>query len=69
MAQETLSPHEKEQEYYTLLSGHAIPAVGLGTWKSGSNASDSVFTAITEVLIYANLLLVPSLTRNLVLFY
>ncbi|KAK7339981.1 hypothetical protein VNO77_20671 [Canavalia gladiata] len=33
---------------FDLLSGHAIPAVGLGTWKSGSQSTNSVFTAIVE---------------------
>lgn len=30
------------------MSGHRIPAVGLGTWRSASRAHDSVFTAIVE---------------------
>ncbi|RRT71438.1 hypothetical protein B296_00010071 [Ensete ventricosum] len=35
--------------YYKLVSGHSIPSVGLGTWKSASDeASHSVYTAITE---------------------
>ncbi|URE48147.1 Aldo/keto reductase family [Musa troglodytarum] len=36
--------------YFKLVSGHSIPSVGLGTWKSASSeASHSVYTAITEV--------------------
>ncbi|CAL9057916.1 unnamed protein product [Musa banksii] len=35
--------------YIKLVSGHSIPSVGLGTWKSASSeASHSVYTAITE---------------------
>ncbi|CAL9098408.1 unnamed protein product [Musa textilis] len=35
--------------YFKLVSGHSIPSVGLGTWKSASSeASHSVYTAITE---------------------
>ncbi|XWS55466.1 hypothetical protein CRYUN_Cryun09bG0002500 [Craigia yunnanensis] len=33
---------------FRLLSGHTIPADGLGTWRSGSQAVNSVFTAIVE---------------------
>ncbi|XP_027353339.1 aldose reductase [Abrus precatorius] len=40
--------HEPKTRSFTLLSGHSIPAVGLGTWKSGSEATNSVFTAIVE---------------------
>ncbi|KAJ4830689.1 hypothetical protein Tsubulata_028405 [Turnera subulata] len=47
MAQATLQ-HDQKTESFMLLSGHTIPAVGLGTWRSGSQAPDSVFTAITE---------------------
>ncbi|XP_073114551.1 aldose reductase isoform X3 [Elaeis guineensis] len=38
-----------DHQYFKLLSGHTIPAVGLGTWKSGSKASEAVSTAIIEV--------------------
>ncbi|KAI3507318.1 hypothetical protein L1887_22270 [Cichorium endivia] len=47
MAQSTLRAKEDVQSF-VLLSGHRIPAVGLGTWKSGTQASDSVATAILE---------------------
>lgn len=49
MAQVVL-PHEPKTQSFNLLSGHTIPAVGLGTWKSGSQAVNSVFTAIVEVI-------------------
>lgn len=48
MAQLKLS---REEKGFGLLSGHSIPAVGLGTWRAGSQASDSVFTAILEVFM------------------
>ncbi|KAK4582288.1 hypothetical protein RGQ29_025460 [Quercus rubra] len=48
MAQATVTPQDQQAEYFSLLSGHTIPAVGLGTWKSGSKAGESVFTAIAE---------------------
>ncbi|XP_058002975.1 LOW QUALITY PROTEIN: aldose reductase [Hevea brasiliensis] len=48
MPQATFTPSGQKIESFRLLSGHAIPAVGLGTWKSGSKAKDSVFTAIVE---------------------
>ncbi|WOL04837.1 aldose reductase [Canna indica] len=41
MAQASLDPH-----YFELASGHTIPSVGLGTWRSGSKASDAVRTAV-----------------------
>lgn len=41
----------REEKGFGLLSGHSIPAVGLGTWRAGSQASDSVFTAILEVFM------------------
>ncbi|TKY65752.1 Aldose reductase [Spatholobus suberectus] len=47
MAQ-VVKPHEPKTQSFTLLSGHTIPAVGLGTWKSGSQAINSVFTAVVE---------------------
>jgi len=49
MAQ-VVKPHEPKTQSFTLLSGHTIPAVGLGTWKSGSQAVNSVFTAIVDVI-------------------
>lgn len=48
MAHATFNPHGDQIEFFRLLSGHKIPAIGLGTWRSGSRASDSVFTAIVE---------------------
>ncbi|RDX68596.1 hypothetical protein CR513_52392, partial [Mucuna pruriens] len=45
---QVVKPHEPKTQSFTLLSGNTIPAVGLGTWKSGSQASNSVFTAIVE---------------------
>ncbi|KAI4353472.1 hypothetical protein L6164_002420 [Bauhinia variegata] len=47
MAQVVMQDDPKAHSF-KLLSGHTIPAVGLGTWKSGSQAIDSVFTAIVE---------------------
>ncbi|KVH94888.1 Aldo/keto reductase [Cynara cardunculus var. scolymus] len=47
MAQSTLRA-KKEEHSFVLLSGHRIPAVGLGTWRSGSQASYSVATAVLE---------------------
>lgn len=38
-----------EQDHFVLKSGHTIPAVGLGTWRAGSDSAHSVKTAITEV--------------------
>ncbi|KAL1816947.1 hypothetical protein DCAR_0521359 [Daucus carota subsp. sativus] len=38
----------REEKGFGLRSGHRIPAVGLGTWRAGSQASDSVFTAILQ---------------------
>ncbi|XP_066367688.1 aldose reductase isoform X1 [Miscanthus floridulus] len=37
-----------EQDHFVLKSGHTIPAVGLGTWRAGSDTAHSVQTAITE---------------------
>ena len=48
----TPQAHDEERSF-KLASGHSIPAVGLGTWKSGEKASDSVLTAITKVFIYS----------------
>lgn len=47
---QVVKPHEPKTQAFTLASGHTIPAVGLGTWKSGSEAANSVFTAIIDVL-------------------
>lgn len=46
--QATLTPKDEVVLGYKLVSGHTIPAVGLGTWRSGSLAKDAVFTAIVE---------------------
>ncbi|PKI34135.1 aldose reductase [Punica granatum] len=48
MAQATFKPEDQKTQHFNLLSGHSIPAVGLGTWKSGSKADDAVSTAIIE---------------------
>lgn len=50
MAQSNIEPTNHKAESFKLLSGRTIPAVGLGTWKSGDEAFKSVFTAIVEVL-------------------
>ncbi|KAL3826172.1 hypothetical protein ACJIZ3_022201 [Penstemon smallii] len=47
MAQATFTPHGEKIETFRLLSGHKIPSIGIGTWKSGS-PKDSVFTALVE---------------------
>ncbi|TMW86335.1 hypothetical protein EJD97_021532 [Solanum chilense] len=47
MAQMTIDPQGEKIESFVLLSGHKIPAIGLGTWRA-HNARDSVFTAILE---------------------
>nr|XP_016506866.1 PREDICTED: aldose reductase-like [Nicotiana tabacum] len=47
MAQMTIDPQNEKIEYFELLSGHKIPAIGLGTWRA-ENAKDSVYTAIVE---------------------
>nr|AAD22264.1 aldose reductase ALDRXV4 [Xerophyta viscosa] len=39
---------DAKTQSFKLLSGHSIPAVGLGTWKSGDKAGNAVYTAITE---------------------
>lgn len=50
MAQATFTaPGNQQVEYFPLVSGRKIPAVGLGTWKSGSQASNSVSVALSEV--------------------
>ncbi|KAK8546050.1 hypothetical protein V6N13_067288 [Hibiscus sabdariffa] len=48
MAHATFTADDQKLEFFRLLSGHKIPAVGLGTWRSGSQADNSVFTAIVE---------------------
>lgn len=51
MAQEMREPEKHpDAEYFTLLSGHQIPAVGLGTWRAGSDTAKAVFTAIVQVV-------------------
>lgn len=52
MAQATMMPHGERMQSFRLLSGRAMPGVGLGTWKSGSQAEDNVYTAIVEVTFY-----------------
>ncbi|KAI3472843.1 hypothetical protein Pfo_029972 [Paulownia fortunei] len=47
MAQGTFTPHGEKVETFRLLSGHLIPAVGIGTWKSEC-PRDSVYTALAE---------------------
>ena len=64
MAQ-AVKPQEPKAQSFTLLSGHTIPAVGLGTWKSGSQATDSVFSAIVEVIYW---LLVPDPIASFFMF-
>ncbi|CDP19942.1 unnamed protein product [Coffea canephora] len=49
MAQVTFTTHGERMQSFKLLSGHAIPAVGLGTWKSTSpQAQHPVYSAIVE---------------------
>uniref|UniRef100_A0A7N0T6Q9 NADP-dependent oxidoreductase domain-containing protein n=1 Tax=Kalanchoe fedtschenkoi TaxID=63787 RepID=A0A7N0T6Q9_KALFE len=50
MAHSTTFVVEQQQtpQSFILLSGHTIPAVGLGTWRAGSEAVYSVYTAVTE---------------------
>jgi aldehyde reductase len=52
MAQKVMLPHEPKTQSFDLLSGHSIPAIGLGTWKSGSEAINSVKTAIVDVTYF-----------------
>lgn len=47
MAQATFTPHAEMIETFRLLSGHLIPAVGIGTWKS-EPPKESVQTALTQ---------------------
>lgn len=49
MAKAARVPLKVETGSFKLWSGHSIPAVGLGTWKSGSQVADAVFTTIVEV--------------------
>ncbi|KFK24642.1 hypothetical protein AALP_AA8G006300 [Arabis alpina] len=48
MAHDTFTPEGQKTESFRLSSGHKIPAVGLGTWRSGSEATHAVFTALVE---------------------
>ncbi|KAG7600811.1 NADP-dependent oxidoreductase domain [Arabidopsis thaliana x Arabidopsis arenosa] len=48
MAHATFTSEGQNMESFRLLSGHKIPAVGLGTWRSGSQAAHAVVTAIVE---------------------
>ncbi|XP_052174034.1 aldose reductase [Diospyros lotus] len=48
MAQATFSREGEVVKSFKLLSGHTIPAIGLGTWRSGSQANTAVFTAIVD---------------------
>ncbi|KAK6245139.1 hypothetical protein QUC31_011548 [Theobroma cacao] len=49
MSQATFTQEGQKTQSFGLLYGHTIPAVGLGTRRSGSQAENSVFTAIVEV--------------------
>ncbi|XP_040965773.1 aldose reductase isoform X3 [Gossypium hirsutum] len=49
MAQATFMAEDQKIESFRLPSGHTIPAIGLGTWRSGSQADNSVKIAILEV--------------------
>ncbi|KAF3794422.1 Aldose reductase [Nymphaea thermarum] len=48
MAQAAAGHHEMEDKCFRLVSGHTIPAVGLGTWRAGYQAADAVLSAILE---------------------
>uniref|UniRef100_A0A8I6WVC0 NADP-dependent oxidoreductase domain-containing protein n=1 Tax=Hordeum vulgare subsp. vulgare TaxID=112509 RepID=A0A8I6WVC0_HORVV len=48
MASAKATMGQGEQDHFVLKSGHAMPAVGLGTWRAGSDTAHSVRTAITE---------------------
>ncbi|RVW73800.1 Aldose reductase [Vitis vinifera] len=48
MAHATFAQTGEQVQSCKLISGHSIPAVGLGTWRAGSQASNAVFTAIVE---------------------
>ncbi|XP_031102611.1 aldose reductase [Ipomoea triloba] len=47
MAQMTVTAGNEKVGSFRLLSGHMIPAIGLGTWKA-QNPRDNVYTAIVE---------------------
>lgn len=49
MAQATFTHEGEKMKSFKLLSGHDIPAVGIGTWKCDSQAEHSVSTALIEV--------------------
>ena len=49
MLKATFAAGDQKEQAFKLLSGHALPAVGLGTWRLASQAYDSVFFAIVEV--------------------
>uniref|UniRef100_A0A452ZCB0 NADP-dependent oxidoreductase domain-containing protein n=1 Tax=Aegilops tauschii subsp. strangulata TaxID=200361 RepID=A0A452ZCB0_AEGTS len=48
MASAKATMGQEKQDHFVLKSGHAMPAVGLGTWRAGSDTAHSVQTAITE---------------------
>lgn len=50
MAQMTATAGNEKVGSFGLLSGHIIPAIGLGTWKA-QHPRDNVYAAIVEVLI------------------
>ncbi|EOY07055.1 NAD(P)-linked oxidoreductase superfamily protein [Theobroma cacao] len=50
MSQATFTQEGQKTQSFGLLYGHTIPAVGLGTRRSGSQAENSVFTAIVEAV-------------------
>ncbi|KAG1338083.1 Aldose reductase [Cocos nucifera] len=56
-AQQIPAQGQADPRCFKLISGHTIPSVGLGTWRSGPKASDAVFTAITEDWIHNRALL------------
>ena len=49
MLKATFAAGDQKEQAFKLLSGHALPAVGLGTWRLASQAYDSVFFATVEV--------------------
>ncbi|KAB1669773.1 hypothetical protein ES319_1Z011700v1 [Gossypium barbadense] len=49
MTKATFTAEDQKIESFRLLSGHTIPAIGLGTWRAGSQADKSVKIAIVEV--------------------
>ncbi|KAB1993135.1 hypothetical protein ES319_D13G008000v1 [Gossypium barbadense] len=48
MTKATFTAEDQKIESFRLLSGHTIPAIGLGTWRAGSQADKSVKIAIVE---------------------